>query len=129
MSFVIWGVILGVKKDADFENDIYKRTSQRLEIFLVGFDVNGVASQMIFILFAWSLVGYHSRVVTITSMPLRVAYLPNHHFFSCGDYVSRIFEGVCHQNIIVPVYWSIARPHQTLQRGPKGRAKSAAGLR
>ena len=42
MRFVIWGIILGVKSDADFENDICNRTSPRLGVVLVGFDVNGV---------------------------------------------------------------------------------------
>ena len=32
MNFVVWGTILKVKKDADFENDTGKPISQRLGV-------------------------------------------------------------------------------------------------
>ena len=50
MTFVVWGIILGVKKDADVENDICKRMSQRLGIVIVGFSVNRVVFRKICIL-------------------------------------------------------------------------------
>ena len=62
MVFVIWSIILGVKNDANFENDIRKRVSQRLGIVLVGFNANGVFFLLeMFYLFCFSHVGYQSR--------------------------------------------------------------------
>ena len=61
MTFVVWGIILEVKSDADFKNDICKRISQRLGVVIVGFNVNGLIFRKIFILFRLSRVGYCSR--------------------------------------------------------------------
>ena len=52
MSFDIWGIILGVKNDADFENGICKTITLRLRLVLVGFNVNGVFFRKIPILSA-----------------------------------------------------------------------------
>ena len=60
MTFVVWGIILEVKRDADSENDICKRISQRLGVVLVGFNIDGVVFRNIFILFRLSRVGCHS---------------------------------------------------------------------
>ena len=61
MTFVVWGIILEVKSDADFKNDICKRISQRLGVVIVGFNVNGLIFRKIFIFFRLSRVGYRSR--------------------------------------------------------------------
>ena len=61
MTFVVWGIILEVKSDADFKNDICKRISQRLGVVIVGFNVNGLIFRKIFIFFRLSRVGYCSR--------------------------------------------------------------------
>ena len=50
MTFVVWGVILEVKSDAEIENDICKRTFQGLGLVLVGFNVNCVVYRKIIIL-------------------------------------------------------------------------------
>ena len=60
MTFVVWGIILGVKSDADFENEIFKRIFQRLGVVYVGFNVHGVVFRKIFIFFRLSRVGYRS---------------------------------------------------------------------
>ena len=49
MTFVIWGIILEVKSDADSDYDICKRISQHLSVVLVGFNVNGVVFRKILI--------------------------------------------------------------------------------
>ena len=54
--FVVWGIIPQVKSDADFENYICRRISQRLGVFLVGFNANGLVLQKIFILAAWIML-------------------------------------------------------------------------
>ena len=50
MTFVVWDIILEVKSDADFENDICKRISRRLEVVKAGFNVNGVVFRKVFVL-------------------------------------------------------------------------------
>ena len=57
MVFVIWSIILGVKFDANFENDIRKRISPRLGVVLVGFNANGVVFWKFFIYFALVMSG------------------------------------------------------------------------
>ena len=57
MTFVVWGIILEVKSDADFENDICKRMSQRLGVVLVGFNVEKVVFRKNFIFFRLNRVG------------------------------------------------------------------------
>ena len=61
MNFVVWGIILEVKSDADFENDTGKRISQRSGVLLVGFNVNGVVFRRIFIIFRLRHVGDRSK--------------------------------------------------------------------
>ena len=48
-SFVIPGVILEVKDDAEFKNDICREVPQRLASVLVNFNVNGVVFRKIFV--------------------------------------------------------------------------------
>ena len=101
-SFVISGVILGVKNDAEFKNDICREVFLRLGAVLVHFNANGVVFRKIFVLPAWVMLGiiqevkqyadyenviaeWISRrlgVVLITLTPLWVAYPRNLHFFS-----------------------------------------------
>ena len=50
MSFVIWAIILAVKRDADFRNDTSKRIFQRLGVVLMDFNVTGVVLRKIFLL-------------------------------------------------------------------------------
>ena len=61
MTFVVWGIILEVESDADFENDNFKIIFKRLGVVLAGFNVNGVVFRKIFICFRLSRVGYRSR--------------------------------------------------------------------
>ena len=61
-SFVISGVISGVKNDAEFKHDICRRVSQRLELVLVNFNVNGVVFRKIFVLPASVMLGIIPRV-------------------------------------------------------------------
>ena len=58
-------VILGIKNDAEFKNDIARRISQRLEGILVNFKVNGVVFRKISVLPASSHIRYHSRGLTV----------------------------------------------------------------
>ena len=46
---VIWGIYPGVRNNADFKNCIFKRTSKRFGVVLVGFNGNGVLFGTIFI--------------------------------------------------------------------------------
>ena len=50
-SFVISGVILGVKNDVEFTNDVFKTILQRLGAVLVNLHVNGVVFRKIFVFF------------------------------------------------------------------------------
>ena len=56
-----WGIILEVKRDADFENAICRGISQRLGEVLVDFNVNGVIFRKVFIFFRLNRVWYRSR--------------------------------------------------------------------
>ena len=56
-SFVISGVILGVKNDAEVKNDISRKVPQRLGAGLVNFNVNGVVFRKIFVLPASVMLG------------------------------------------------------------------------
>ena len=49
-SFVISGVISGVKNDAEFKNDICTKVSKRLGVVLVNFNVKRVVFRKIFVL-------------------------------------------------------------------------------
>ena len=44
-GFVVWGITLEVKSDADFENDVCENISQRLGVVFVGLNVIGVFSK------------------------------------------------------------------------------------
>ena len=55
------GIVLGVKRDAEFKNDIVRRVSQRLGAVSMHFNVNGVAFSKDFRSSCLSHVGYHSR--------------------------------------------------------------------
>ena len=57
MTVVVWGIILEDENDADFENDICKRMSQRLGVVLVGFNVEKVVFRKNFIFFRLNRVG------------------------------------------------------------------------
>ena len=48
---------MGVKSDADFENNTSKRISQSLRVVLVDFNENGVVFQKIFVLSASVMLG------------------------------------------------------------------------
>ena len=48
-TFVISGVILGVKNDAELKNVNCRRVSQRLEVVSGNFNVNGVLFRKIFV--------------------------------------------------------------------------------
>ena len=61
MTFVFWCIILEVFSDADFENDVCTRISQRLGVVIAGFKVNGMVFRKVFISFRLSRVGYRSR--------------------------------------------------------------------
>ena len=62
-SFVISGVILGVKSDAEFKNDICRRVSQCSGAVLVNFNVNGMVFRKIFVLAASILPMYKRSAV------------------------------------------------------------------
>ena len=78
MTFVVWGIILEVKSDADLENDICKRISQRLGVVSVGFNVIGVVFRTIFIFFPLELCWvslYRLNSTLITKIRLQSGYL------------------------------------------------------
>ena len=52
-SSVISGVILRVKSDAEFKNDVCKTISQRVGAVLVNLYVNGVVFRKIFVFWAF----------------------------------------------------------------------------
>ena len=56
-SFVISGVILGAKNDAEYKNDICKTLSQSLVVHLGNFEVNRVVLRQIFIFPAFVMAG------------------------------------------------------------------------
>ena len=61
MTFVVLGIILEVKIDADSENGICQKIPQRLGVLLLSFNEDGLVFRKIFIFSHLSRVGYRSR--------------------------------------------------------------------